>query len=153
MASGDRERRGGGAVPTLVFSGSDRLELGIDAELRTLDGAIEATASGYVLQGRPGFSFESPAGSVFADLREVRGTLQLPLPAGTAIARAVLSTDLFFKADRIEGDIHTYILVSDGSVSSTLYYPLGGHWPDRPESPAAPAAVARPDDGAGEPSH
>lgn len=114
---------------------ADRLELGIEAELRTLDGAVEARAIGYAFQGRPGFPFESPAGTVFANLRDVRGSLQLSLPQGEDIQRAVLITDLFYKPERIEGDIHAYVLQSTGPSTATLYYPIGGHWPDVESAP------------------
>jgi hypothetical protein len=126
----------------------DRLELGIEAELRTLDGAVEARALGYAFQGRPGFRFESPAGTVFANLRDVKGSLRLSLPEADDIERAVLGTDLFYRPDRIEGDMHTYILLRQGPVTAALYSPLQGHWPDV-EGPPAPPQVGEPDVEAG----
>jgi hypothetical protein len=111
---------------------SDRLDLGVEANLRSLDGAIEAQARGTVFVGREGFPFsEYPAGTVFASLREASGTLQLFPNEHFTIASAALLTDLFFKVDQIEGDIRTEILQTDPTTGRLRgYYDLSGHWPD-----------------------
>lgn len=122
---------------------SDRLELGIDVELRTLDGAVNAQASGYVLQGREGFPFgDRAAGSQQANLRDVRGSLQLSPPAGSALERAVLSIDLFFEPEQTEGDLHLYLWFREDAVRRSLYEPLHGHWPDVPMPPDEPAQAS-----------
>jgi hypothetical protein len=123
---------------------SDRLELGVEVELRTLDGAVSATASGYVLQGRAGFSFESPAGSQRADLRDVTGSLRLFPPKSPPIRLALLMIDLFFEADQIEGDLRAYFQLSARPEFGEDYIPLSGHWPDLaspPEEPAQESAI------------
>ncbi len=98
---------------------SDRLELGVEVELRTLDGAVSATVSGYVLQGREGFPFgDRAAGSQQANLRDVRGSLQLFPPASAPIQRAVLSIDLWFEPAQTEGDLHLFLWLADGGVSA-----------------------------------
>jgi hypothetical protein len=110
---------------------SDRLELDIEVELRTLDGAVSALASGYVLQGREGFPFgDSPAGSQRANLRDVSGTLEVFPDENLVILQALLMIDLYFKADRIEGDLRPSILLSQRPGSVAEYIPLSGHWPD-----------------------
>ena len=123
---------------------SDRLELGIEVELRTLDGAVSATASGYVLQGREGFSFETPAGSQRANLRDVSGSLKLFPPERPAIVLGLLMIDLFFKPDLIEGDLRPYYQLSARPGTAEDYIPLSGHWPDVPALPDTPV-VASPD--------
>jgi hypothetical protein len=110
----------------------------VDVELRTLDGAVSATATGYVLQGREGFPFgDRAAGSQRVDLRDVRGSLQLFPPAGMPIQLAALSIDLWFEPDQTEGDLHLYLWLANSGVS--LYEPLHGHWPDAPTVPDEPA--------------
>jgi hypothetical protein len=118
---------------------ADSLELGVEVELRTVDGAVSATASGYVLQGRPGFPFERPAGSQRADLRDVTGSLRLFPPASPPIRYALLMIDLLFEADQIEGDLRPYFYLSAREGSGEDNIPLAGHWPDVPMLPDEPA--------------
>jgi hypothetical protein len=98
---------------------SDRLELRIEAQLRTLDGIVDATALGYAFQGRPGFSFESPAGTVFTGLPDIPDTRPLSWLEFTQLGDAGESTSLYFNDERTEGDVHTRAPA-----------PLWGHWPD-----------------------
>ncbi|MEO8179072.1 MAG: hypothetical protein ABI895_09585 [Deltaproteobacteria bacterium] len=116
----------------------DRLELGLDAQFRTLDGALEASATGYGLQGRSGNSFESPAGSLFTSLRDVHGTLQLFPDKGKSIRRAVLIANMYFKEERTEGELSAYLELANDSVSVTTYIPLFGQWPI-PQAETGPA--------------
>lgn len=116
---------------------SDRLELGVVADLRTLDGAVNATVSGYVLQGRPGMSFETPAGSQFANLRDVTGSLELS-PPGSRTVLALLVVDLFFNPEGIAGDMRTYFSFANADGTSGEYAPLSGHWPDVALPPGEP---------------
>ena len=107
---------------------SDRLEVGIDAELRTLDEAVSALVTGYGLYGRAGFPFsEVPAGSVFANLRDVSGALRLFPFEDYAIERGLLMVDLFFGADRTTGNMSPVMWLGvDSGVPA--YSPLFGNW-------------------------
>jgi hypothetical protein len=124
---------------------SDRLEVGVDAELRTLDGAVTAEVKGYGLYGRAGFPFfEVPAGSMFANLRDVSGTLQLFPLQGYPVEHGRLLVDLFFGAERTRGSMTPYLRlggvgrgVADAfpdsytesvAVGSRAYSPLFGNW-------------------------
>lgn len=120
----------------------DRLELGIEVALRTLDGAIETTAVGYALWGRPSYSFGedgealaggSPAGSVFASPRDVRGTLRVSSEA--RLRNAVLITSLYFEPESTEGEIS----LGDGTFEGTLG--LFAMWPN-PSMSAGPGEGA-----------
>jgi hypothetical protein len=115
---------------------SDRLELRIEVELRTLDGIVDATAVGYTFQGRAGFSFELPAGTVFGGLPDIDRARPLSWLEFTRLGNANESADLFFNDERIEGDIRTRAPA-----------PLWGHWPDLADEPPAPPEVAEIDDG------
>jgi hypothetical protein len=111
----------------------DRLRLGIEVALRTLDGAIETTAVGYALWSRPGFSFgqdgealagSPPAGSAFASPRDVRGSFRVS--PESSLHDAVLITSLYFKPDSTEGEIS----LSDGTGEGTLG--MYAMWPNPP---------------------
>ena len=117
---------------------ADWLELGIDAEFRTLDGAVAAMATGSVAQGRPGASFESPVGYVSAELRDVYGTLQVFPDAGRTIVSSELRTSMFFKEERTEGSLSVSILMADEVMGRTEYLPLYGQWPI-PQTEVAPS--------------
>jgi hypothetical protein len=119
---------------------SDRLELGIEAQFRTLDGAVNAFASGYVLLGRPGASFgETPGSSLRANLRDVHGSLRVVPDQGLAIVEALLMMDLYFKADRTEGDLRPFLVLRDSPATVVHYLPLSGHWPGPLPEPQDPA--------------
>jgi hypothetical protein len=115
---------------------SDRLELRIEVELRTLDGIVDATALGYTFQGRAGFSFELPAGTVFRGLPDIDRTRPLSWLEFTRLGNSDESADLFFNDERIEGDIRT-----------RLTTPLWGHWPDLADEPPAQPELAEIDGG------
>jgi hypothetical protein len=115
---------------------SDRLELDVRAMIHSADGAVAATTNGYILQGRAGFPFaEVPGGSMFANLRDVRGTLEVAPDERTEIVRAVLSVDLRLGPERTEGDLRPHLLLQVGDVQFADYLPLFGSWPDALESP------------------
>jgi hypothetical protein len=115
----------------------DRLELGIDAEYSTSDGAVAAIATGYVLQGRPGEPFESPAGTVFTNLRDVDGTLRV-FPGEGTIVRGQLIANLMFREERTEGELLPWIDLATGHGGGATYLPLIGKWPI-PEGEIEPA--------------
>jgi hypothetical protein len=118
---------------------SDRLELGIEAQFRTLDGAVNAFASGYVLLGRPGASWgETPGSSLRANLRDVNGSLRVFPDQKLPILEALLMLDLYFKADRTEGDLRPFLVLRDSPATVVHYLPISGHWPGpipEPEDP------------------
>jgi hypothetical protein len=97
----------------------DRLDLRLEVELRTLDGIIDATAIGYAFQGRPGSSFELPAGTVFIGLPDIPDTRPLSWLEFIELGDTNENASLRFNDERIDGDVHTR-----GPA------PLWGHWPD-----------------------
>jgi hypothetical protein len=123
---------------------ADRLELGVEVELRTLDGAVSTTASGYVLHGREASPFARPAGSARANLRDVRGSLELFPPASPPLVSALLMIDLFFEPEQIEGDMRPYYRLSARPGTAEDYEPLSAHWPDVRAVPDTPG-VGSPD--------
>jgi hypothetical protein len=118
---------------------SDRLELGIEAQCRTLDGAVNAFASGYVLLGRPGASWgETPGSSLRANLRDVHGSLRVLPDQSLAIVEALLMMDLSFKVDHTEGDVRPVLALRDSPATVVHYLPLSGHWPGPLPEPQDP---------------
>ena len=107
------------------LSCSDRLELAVEAELHTGDGAVSASLAGYVLLGRPGFAFaEVPAGTLFASLRDVTGTLELFAPDdGFPIQRGLLLADVYFGAARTSGAVRASMMLRTGQ-----HITLTGYW-------------------------
>lgn len=128
---------------------SDRLELGIEGEFRTRDGAVSALLSGYVLQGRAGFPFgDVAAGSLRADLHDVNGVLEIAPPSDMTLVEALLMTDVYFEANQTEGSLRPYMLLTETAGSAAEYVPLSGYWPDMRAQPvtqldasAAPCAT------------
>lgn len=113
----------------------DHLELDTQVTLRTEDGAVEATMTGYVLQDRPDGPFERPAGSAWVDLADVRGAMNVvPLPARDAPLRtALLRGDLYFGArtesgEEVRGDVRLWFEYSRGDGVSQEVSPLHGAW-------------------------
>lgn len=111
----------------------DRLELAVTAELRTMDGAINASLTGYVLQGRPGVAFAEPGGSLLANLRDVTGTLRLFPDKDFGIRSGWLNVDVYPRADHTQGDLRTSIYLRS---SPGAYMPLSGSWGREPPSPS-----------------
>ena len=117
----------------------DRLELSVEAELRTLDGAVDAVVSGSVLQGRPGDSFgDTPAGSLRENLRDVHGSLRVFPDQNFTIAGALLMVDLYFKAEHTEGDMRPVLVLRRSPETGVDYHPLRGHWPATSAEPEDP---------------
>ncbi len=118
---------------------AERLELGVEAELRTLDGAVNAVVSGSVLQGKPGGSFaDTPAGSLHSNLRDVYGSLRVFPDPNFTIVEARLMVDLYFMADHTAGDVNPAIVLRSSPASAVHYRPLRGHWPSTPADPVDP---------------
>lgn len=110
---------------------SDRLVLDVRVNLRTLDGAVAAQLSGYVLVGRPGFSFsETPAGTMFASLSDATGSLELFADQLPTLRSALLLTDLRFGVDDLEGTVRVLLLQGAPDVTFRTYEPISGHWPE-----------------------
>ncbi|MEY2937312.1 MAG: hypothetical protein RL033_8061, partial [Pseudomonadota bacterium] len=108
---------------------SDRLELGIEVGLRTLDGAIEMHASGTALSARRGFAYgDSPDGTVFASLSDATGSLDLLPDPKLAILSADVVTYLRFEPDQTEGVLRPGITLTGGSTYYT--HIIDGYWPD-----------------------
>ena len=123
---------------------SDRLEVGVEADVETADGAVSARVEGNVFQGRPGFPFsEVPAGTLRANLRDVTGTLEVAPPLSLPIGWAALLVDIRFGADQTEGDVRPFIYFEDGECCGRDYSPLSGGWPDDPAELARNAGPLR----------
>jgi len=119
------------------YSCSDRLELDVEGEVQTADGAITAMMRGYALYGREGFSFyDIPAGTLFANLRDVTGTLELPEPS-QPIRSAELLVNFYLNPDQTSGEISPYLLLQTGAAGATELQPLFGVWPE-PPTPGRP---------------
>jgi hypothetical protein len=122
------------------YSCSDRLELDVEAEVQTTDGALAAMMRGYALYGREGFSFyEVPAGTLFANLRDVTGTLELSEPR-QPIQSAQLTVSFYLNADHTSGEISTYLMLRTGGGGGLEIQPLFGVWPE-PPAPAGDVEV------------
>lgn len=118
---------------------SDRLDLGIEGEFRTLDGAVSAYLAGYLLYGRSGSDwYETPASSLRANLRDVHGTLRVFPDPNLTITEALLRMDLFFTNDRTDGDLRPSLILRDSPTTAVSYLPLSGHWPGTPLEPREP---------------
>jgi hypothetical protein len=116
------------------YSCSDRLELDVEAEVQTADGAIGAMMQGYALYGREGFAFyELPAGTLFANLRDVTGTLELSEPR-QPIQSAQLIVNFYLDAAQTSGEISTYLMLRTGEGGGREIQPLFGVWPEPPAS-------------------
>ncbi|MET0412657.1 MAG: hypothetical protein ABW217_15240 [Polyangiaceae bacterium] len=104
------------------------------------------TASGYVLQGRPGFSFARPGGSQRADLRDVTGTLALSPPDSPPIKLALFMIDLYFEPEQTEGEMRPFLQLSARPGMGEDYVPLYASWPDveRPLDEPAQASPLEP---------
>jgi hypothetical protein len=114
------------------YSCSDRLELDVEAEVQTADGAIAAMMRGYALYGREGFPFyELPAGTLFANLRDVTGTLELSEPR-QPIQSAQLIVGFFLDADQTSGELSTRLMLRTGGGGGHEILPLFGVWPEPP---------------------
>lgn len=114
------------------YSCSDRLELDVEADVQTADGALAARMRGYALYGRDGFSFhEVPAGTLFANLRDVTGKLELSEPS-QPIDSAQLLVNFYLEADQTSGEISTNLLLRVGGDGRRALRPLFGVWPERP---------------------
>lgn len=116
------------------LSCSDRLELGIEGDFRTLDDAVSVKAAGYLLQGRPGLSFEDPASTLRSNLRDVTGTLELCPDESLKIIQGELFIDLRLLRDVTEGEIRPVLLLHRPPATSTIYGPLVGTWPSNDDS-------------------
>jgi hypothetical protein len=120
------------AATTSEVTCSDRLTLGIEGKVRTRDGAVSASVSGYLLQGRAGFPFgEIPAGTLRADLHDVVGTLEVSPPTDMTIVEALFMIDIYLKETQTEGGLRPHLLLSKSSGTGADYIPLHGEWPDR----------------------
>lgn len=110
---------------------SDRVELDIEVDLYTLDGAIQTHASGSALSARSGFAYgEYPGGIVFASLSEANGSLDLLPDPTLPIVTADVVSYLRFKVDQTEGDLRPSITQAYGPAYYT--HNINGHWPDPP---------------------
>jgi hypothetical protein len=111
---------------------SDRLELDVEAEVQTSDGAIAAMMRGYALYGREGFSFHAvPAGTLFANLRDVTGTLELPEPI-QPIDSAQLIVNFYLGPDQTSGEISPYLVLRSAGYARHQIHLLFGFWPEPP---------------------
>jgi len=125
----------------------DRLELGVRAELRTLDGALQAATEGVAVRSREGSASAQQASSrepyftTRAALSEVTGTLRLAPRPGAFRYRTLLIFYAYLLPGGCKGELSPTIMVEDSEETGTLYHPLYGSFPPNPVT-AAPEVDA-----------
>jgi hypothetical protein len=114
------------------------LRIGIESELRTADGAVEATLVGEAAKWGPGSAvFGDTASEITSysavDLRDARGTLRLG-SAGPTARSGELTLEITYGTHRTTGTLAPTLIFEEESpgVSLTTYEaPLVGEWPER----------------------